>query len=112
MGGESILPRWRYLFSVGDALYGITSMMQNLQIGHDPLQLGMSVPRQNVVSDCALAFPDWLPAPSARQPTRLPVFLDESREFAPSLRLVERIAGHQEICPHRKFGGAENSLII
>jgi len=57
----------------------------------------VSVARPDVVSDCALAFPDWLTAPRARQPTRLPIFLDESREIAPTLRFVERVTGHQEI---------------
>ena len=72
----------------------------------------MRMPWQNVIGDSALAFPDRLLAPAAGQHTRLPVFLDESREVFPPLRFIEGLTGHQEICPTRKFGGAENSLII
>lgn len=86
--------------------------MHDLQVADCPLQLGMRVPWINVIHDRAVLLADRFAAPSARQPSGFPVLVHESNQVLPPLRLVERIAGHQEICPTRKFGGAENLLIV
>jgi hypothetical protein len=65
-----------------------------------------------MIDDRAIPLAYRFTAPSAWQHSCLPVLVHESNQVLPPLRFVERISGHQEICPTRKFGGAENSLIL
>lgn len=86
--------------------------MHNLEVGDDPLQLRVSVTRVDMIHDRAIPLAYRFAAPSAWQLSGFPVLVHESDKFLPPPRLVERFTGHQEICPTRKFGGAENLLIV